>query len=171
MNNALHDSKCHFSFNILVFDHNCIRKNFVRQRHITVMLQNETGGLAAMNISNWLIEFVSNRFVTEIKTHHDTEIWIHIAPTQAKGLKYGLRPPFHYNDAILPVEECPRGSLYLKRWTLYLNRTLLSILSIMASDVNPDSKVHGANMGPIWVRQDPGGPLVGPMNLVIWVPL
>ena len=28
----------------------------------------------------------------------------------------------------------------------------------------PDSKVHGANMGPIWGRQDPGGPLVGPMN-------
>ena len=28
----------------------------------------------------------------------------------------------------------------------------------------PDSKVHGANMGPIWGRQDPGGPHVGPMN-------
>ena len=23
---------------------------------------------------------------------------------------------------------------------------------------NPDSKVHGTNMGPIWDRQDPGGP-------------
>ena len=33
---------------------------------------------------------------------------------------------------------------------------------------NPDSKVHGTNMGPIWGRQDPGGPHVGPMNLVIW---
>ena len=22
----------------------------------------------------------------------------------------------------------------------------------------PDSKVHGANMGPIWGRHDPGGP-------------
>ena len=33
----------------------------------------------------------------------------------------------------------------------------------------PDSKVHGANMGPIWGRQDPGGPHVGPMNLAIWV--
>ena len=30
----------------------------------------------------------------------------------------------------------------------------------------PDSKVHGANMGPIWGRQDPGGPHVGPMNLL-----
>ena len=32
----------------------------------------------------------------------------------------------------------------------------------------PDSKVHGANMGPTWGRQDPGGPHVGPMNLAIW---
>ena len=32
-----------------------------------------------------------------------------------------------------------------------------------------DSKIHGANMGPIWGRQDPGGPHVGPMNLAIWV--
>ena len=32
----------------------------------------------------------------------------------------------------------------------------------------PDSKVHGANMGLIWARQDPGGPHVGPMNFVIW---
>ena len=31
-----------------------------------------------------------------------------------------------------------------------------------------DSKVHGANMGPIWGRQDPGGPQVGPMNFAIW---
>ena len=33
---------------------------------------------------------------------------------------------------------------------------------------DPDSKVHGANMGPIWGRQDPGGPHVGPMNFAIW---
>ena len=32
----------------------------------------------------------------------------------------------------------------------------------------PDSKVHGANMEPIWGRQDPGGPPVGPMNFAIW---
>ena len=50
--------------------------------------------------------------------------------------------------------------------------------------MSPDSKVHGANMGPIWGRQDPGanmgpiwdrqdpgGPYVGPMNFAIWVVL
>ena len=30
-----------------------------------------------------------------------------------------------------------------------------------------DSKVHEANMGPIWGRQDPGGPHGGPMNFAI----
>ena len=30
----------------------------------------------------------------------------------------------------------------------------------------PDSKVHGANLGPIWGRQDPGGPHVGPWTFL-----
>ena len=33
-----------------------------------------------------------------------------------------------------------------------------------------DSKVHGAKIGPVCGRQDPGGPYVGPMNLAIWEP-
>ena len=31
----------------------------------------------------------------------------------------------------------------------------------------PDSKVYWANTGPIWGRQDPVGPHVGPMNFAI----
>ena len=38
----------------------------------------------------------------------------------------------------------------------------------MLFKAHPDSKVHGANMGPIWGRQDPGGPHVGTMTLAIW---
>ena len=34
--------------------------------------------------------------------------------------------------------------------------------------MNPDSKVHRANMRPIWGRHDAGGPHVGPMNFAIW---
>ena len=47
---------------------------------------------------------------------------------------------------------------------------ILSVLSRLVRSIHndPDSKVHGANMGPIWGRQDPGGPHVGPMNLAIW---
>ena len=35
-------------------------------------------------------------------------------------------------------------------------------------DAGPDNKVHGANTGPIWGRQNPDGPHVGPMNHAIW---
>ena len=42
------------------------------------------------------------------------------------------------------------------------------VASTAAVGAVPDSKVHGANMGPIWGRQDPGGPHVGPMKFAIW---
>ena len=32
-----------------------------------------------------------------------------------------------------------------------------------------NNKVHGANMGPNWGRQDPGGTHVGPMKFAVWV--
>ena len=35
-------------------------------------------------------------------------------------------------------------------------------------DVIPDRKVQEVNMWPIWGRQEPGGPHVGPMNFAIW---
>ena len=34
---------------------------------------------------------------------------------------------------------------------------------------SPDSRVHGANIGPTCVLSAPDGPLVGPTNLAIWV--
>ena len=40
-------------------------------------------------------------------------------------------------------------------------------VSPISNHTIPDSKVHGAYMGPTWGRQDPGGPHVGPMNLAI----
>ena len=45
------------------------------------------------------------------------------------------------------------------------------VLSVWAKYVyiSPDSKAHGANMGPTWVLSAPDGPHVGPMNLAIWV--
>ena len=43
----------------------------------------------------------------------------------------------------------------------------LSVLCYYQNSI-PDSKVHGANMGPIYGRQDPGGPHVGPMKFAIW---
>ena len=45
----------------------------------------------------------------------------------------------------------------------------ISAITLPVYQYYPDSKVHGANMGPIWGRQDPGGSHVGPMNFAIWV--
>ena len=45
----------------------------------------------------------------------------------------------------------------------------LSAFDLLHNQIsNPDSKVHGANMGPIWVLLAPKGPNVGHMNLDIW---
>ena len=41
-------------------------------------------------------------------------------------------------------------------------------MDVMGMEIIPDYKVHGVNMGPIWGRQDPGGPHVGPINFAIW---
>ena len=51
-----------------------------------------------------------------------------------------------------------------RRWTNF-SPTYIAVWYILSTI--PDSKIHGANMGPIWGRQDPGGPHVGPMNLAI----
>ena len=58
----------------------------------------------------------------------------------------------------------------------WLPKPIVTVMNINATKpacVNglkyPDTNVHGANMGPIWGHQDPGGPHVGPMNLAIWV--
>ena len=43
------------------------------------------------------------------------------------------------------------------------------LFSCCITNVYPDSKVHGANMGPTWVLSAPDGPHVAPMNLAIRV--
>ena len=44
----------------------------------------------------------------------------------------------------------------------------LSTIQTLIHHQLPDSKVHVANMEPIWGRQDPDGPHVGPTNFAIW---
>ena len=49
---------------------------------------------------------------------------------------------------------------------LWVDKMWVSVLV----ELSPDSKVHGANMGPTWVLSAPDGPHVGPMKLAIWFP-
>ena len=59
---------------------------------------------------------------------------------------------------------------HIPKWNLTYKQqvSLLSFESLNLSQwSNPDSKVHGANMGPTWVLSALYGPHVGPMNLAI----
>ena len=80
-------------------------------------------------------------------------------PVSAIGLSVG-RPP------TVTLNSRPRNKELLQEvctteWSTWKEQTM--------SLRYPDSKVHGANMGPTWGRQDPGGPHVGHVNLAIWV--
>ena len=41
-------------------------------------------------------------------------------------------------------------------------------VAFFATNTIPDSKILGANVGPTWGHQDPGGPHDGHTNLAIW---
>ena len=71
---------------------------------------------------------------------------------------------------IEPFVVLPTVTVQMSLYTLPdLPPTVMALhYCILYLDMDPDSKVHGANMGPIWGRQDPGGPHVGPTNFAIW---
>ena len=53
-------------------------------------------------------------------------------------------------------------------WIMWIN-TLARMYIYNHCIPSPQSKVHGANMGPTWVLSAPDGPHVGPRNLAIRV--
>ena len=61
------------------------------------------------------------------------------------------------------TERSEHTPYFTVKWLRYCHQVHLIV------NVSPDSKVHGANIEPIWGRQDPGGPHVGPMNFGVWV--
>ena len=60
-------------------------------------------------------------------------------------------------------------SLYWLRllWLVAWRQQVIAGTSVSLISHIPDSRVHGANMGPTWVLSAPDGPHVGPMNLAI----
>ena len=54
-------------------------------------------------------------------------------------------------------------------WSTVAFSTGTSLVTFLLMHNYPDSKVVGANIGPIWGRQDPGGFHVGPMKFAIGV--
>ena len=75
----------------------------------------------------------------------------------------GLRVIIVINHSNALMKTCPA-------WRKHV-QSLQYRFHLPRHDINqnsPNSKVHGVSMGPIWGRQDPGGPHVGPMNFAIW---
>ena len=66
----------------------------------------------------------------------------------------------------IAVEYSYTDTLNTETW-LDANFAVVMTTSSATIDDNPDSKVHGVNMGPNWVLSAPDGPHVGPMNLAI----
>ena len=77
-----------------------------------------------------------------------------------------LRSPEHYQRKMA-------NQIHIHNYHAMDNRSLLKLQQHAKVYLHvsrfPDSKVHGANMGSIWVRQDPGGPHICPMNFASWV--
>ena len=71
-----------------------------------------------------------------------------------------------YNSIVNALESRPfwLSGRYVLGYTIYIG--MLPCIQYIPRII-PDGKVHGANMGPIWGRQDPGGPHVGPMTFAI----
>ena len=97
---------------------------------------------------------------------------------QIVGLKCALSNPFFGYSIVcklLPFPElniCIQTSmatpLKFGNGSVILSHTFECILFFIHAEIIPDSKVHGAKMGAIWGRQDPGGPHVGSMKFAIW---
>ena len=60
------------------------------------------------------------------------------------------------------------GLLGIKQTYVYIICYIWQTTLFCQHQLTPDSKAHGANVGPIWGRQDPCGPHVGPMNFALW---
>ena len=71
-------------------------------------------------------------------------------------------------DYIAPPPPKKKKKSYLNHYVAF--EKLAHLLAACGGDSNYNAPliVHGAKMEPIWGRQDPGGPHVGPMNFAIW---
>ena len=68
----------------------------------------------------------------------------------------------HQLSPLLVTSNTKRTALLLKDMGYNMN------VSVVMKLDHPDSKVHGAIMGPVWGRQDPCRPHGGPMNFATW---
>ena len=83
-----------------------------------------------------------------------------------KGPVYRWTYNVHIRLWIVIADPCSNynNSLVKPPLSLGLTRVITSYQRQVRS--YPDNKVHEANMGPIWGRQNPGGPMLAPWTLL-----
>ena len=85
-----------------------------------------------------------------------------------KTLGYQLRNS-HIKDKMVWLSfYFYNGNPCIWKDSLYIEEGPWSLVNYLYKGY-PYSKVPGAKMGPIWGREDPGGPHVGPINFAPWV--
>ena len=85
------------------------------------------------------------------------------------GIHRGPVKMFIFDDVIIRHACRLNQTTNIRRYII--SRVTKALACHHTFHFKPDNKVHRANIEPIWGRQDPGGPHVGPMNFVIWGPL
>ena len=131
--------------------------------------------------SKWRLPFIKKNFKTwltigchtyhqVIRGHHDRksvliDIAFNMEPTWISRFPHITMNSviFCFRTKTMPIYIWFVPNHYIG----YLDRFYKRFMSLLRNC--PDSKVHGANMGPIWGRQDLGRPHGGPMDLIIWV--
>ena len=97
-------------------------------------------------------------FEAILATNHDLFIDAYIWVTRPRWIKRCRRGP-----------GLSRGKTGQHKWLTIPQRRVSPNHSHSFDYIRkvPDSKVHGTNMGPIWGRQDPGGPPCWPHELCL----
>ena len=72
-------------------------------------------------------------------------------------------------NAVLFLWRRDHAYIYIYNPSFDFDEVVRATNELCCDWIYPDSKVHGANMGPIWGWQYPGGPHIGPINFAIWV--
>ena len=95
--------------------------------------------------------------------------WSRILKSLSTNYKHVLQSRYlvTYDITMIIVLPCIKISQYALQTTYHLKLKCTYIAERHLRCNNPDSKVHGTNMGPTWVLPAPGGPHVSPMNFAI----
>ena len=144
---------------------------------------NQTEHICVTDAWNYIKGELENRLCTlRIRVHHFIVYCIKCSHVKCKSI---LKTTCRIDCWPKPQQKyCPNATLPLNG--MHLNFPLQNISRfvgpqdaqalpgsalLMQRHVSecPDSKVPGANMGPIWVPSAPDGPHVGPMKLVVGV--